>query len=90
MTTAKLTQKQREVLARIVEAERGTVGFRRDIGRLQSAAVVIDGEEIPRSANSFSALLQAGLVLIHKDDTGIAPPPVQRVFSSAAGREVEE
>jgi hypothetical protein len=82
-----LTTYQRALLKRIVAAETGTVEFRRDIGRLQSANVLINGEEQPRSAQAFERLYSCGYVGIHRADRGIGAPPVQRVYTTGAGRD---
>lgn len=82
-----LTPKQRDVLRRLVEAERGTIYYRRGIGILQSAAVVVGDEEIPRSDAAFHALYRAGLIGIHRDDRGLGAPPYQRLYTTAEGRE---
>jgi hypothetical protein len=82
-----LTPKQRDVLTALVEAERGTIYYRREIGNLQSGAIVVGDEEIPRSSSAFFALLQAGLIGIHRDDRGLGAPPYQRLYTTAEGRE---
>lgn len=65
MTSARVSEKQREVMERLYSA--GNAGkYRRDIGRLQSAGLEIDGEAVPRGSVTIEALEIKGLVEIDR------------------------
>ena len=82
-----LSRAQHELLGRIVAAEPGKARYLRDIGRLQSAGVEIDGEHVPPAPSSFRVLEARGLVGIHLADRGFGAPAAQRIYVTRAGLE---